>query len=468
MGLPTNVAFELWPAVEVFPHARVLDEFMATKFDRAACERALERLVQADVISAAALRSRGLNHDDFVLADDVIWPAEPQTWMFEVSRGGGERERVRVEVERDQLETVAAILKATATGDATADMWDFLDSASLMSSIAPTHPATRRERRGWAPFEGPGLQRREHASILFASASTRVLLDPIFATGGLPNIDTAPTSVGEQLDALLITHGHGDHWHLPSMFAAAGEDTVTVVPRAPKRSFMCSSLFAADLRAFGFEARDPVWHETVRVGDVEIDVLPFYGEQPAVDERVIDADVRNWGNCYRINAPDLSILVLVDSGTDPLGSMMAVAEETRRRRGPPDIVLACLREFACPFFGGLSPYWAALTFAQNASLYRRYTAGSLPFVTAGLAGIADICQACDARYFMPYAHGFTRVGAPIADIGWGLGEPAEADVLTRLDALFAERKLRTRCRSWQNGDVVGLRGGELRVRGATA
>jgi L-ascorbate metabolism protein UlaG (beta-lactamase superfamily) len=55
----------------------------------------------------------------------------------------------------------------------------------------------------------PTLEYHGHACFVVESAAGRVIFDP-FLTGN-PKADVGPDNVG-QVDAILVTHGHGDHF----------------------------------------------------------------------------------------------------------------------------------------------------------------------------------------------------------------------------------------------------------------
>jgi hypothetical protein len=126
-----------------------------------------------------------------------------------------------------------------------------------------------------------------------------------------------------------------------------------------------------------------------------------------------------------------------------------------------DVVLACQREFLSPFFGGLSHYWATLSWDSLRRLYAEHQAGRLRSVTAGPGGIASLCVAAGARYFLPYANGFEGVGRGITDVGWGEGEPSEADCNVRVREELARRGSSTEVVDWKPGDVARFERGQL-------
>src|SRR5262249_45019335 len=147
-----------------------------------------------------------------------------------------------------------------------------------------------------------------------------------FARGWTTNFGRSPGErVHLAVDGVFITHLHGDHWSLPSiMRSAPAADTPVVVPRVPAPSLLTTQDPIHSLRLTGQRVESRAWSSKVTVGDIEVDVLPFYGEQPVRDAPGLESPLRNWGNCYRFNAPEFSLLILVDSGVDWGGTMVEV------------------------------------------------------------------------------------------------------------------------------------------------
>ncbi len=275
----------------------------------------------------------------------------------------------------------------------------------------------------------------EHASLIFQSKNARIQIDPIQASTMIPNWPnlTIRSDDQDRVDAVLISHSHTDHWHLPSIFERVrNAKTPVIVPFVPNESILCPQDFAKTLKSFGQTALNPKWGQTIRIKDIEIDILPFYGEQPSSKFTAAGNQIRSWGNCFRINTPDYSAFVLVDSGMDGMGSMDEVIQESVKKRGNADVVLSCLRTFSAPFFGGLQFYWTALKFNELRKLYKLYTSDKLPAVTNGPRGAARLAELAGAKYFLPYAHGFEGFGKSISDISWGVGDVSETNATKKI------------------------------------
>ncbi|WP_158621607.1 MBL fold metallo-hydrolase [Corallococcus aberystwythensis] len=405
----------------------------------------------------ALLRPEGVDDGGWLVEEQVLYPSR-LPWRMTLVRGASRR---WVEVPPGVMPLVAHFLRQVAhEPDArrVQALWPFDDASwELWRDVTPTAPSR------WSVPDGPGIYRREHASLLIRSRTTSILVDPLGLHRRMPSMTAAPTELPpEDLGAVVITHGHGDHWHLPSLLAqVASARTPVIVPRVSRVSLLTPMDFVESLEACGQSALAPAWGDTVRIGDIDIDVLPFHGEQPSREGPPLDGHLRNWGNCYRFTTEDFSCLLLVDGGADPWGDMEDVLAASCARRGPVDVLLACQREFKAPFFGGLGSYWAALPWGRLQALYRDHQQGTLGSVTAGASGAVKLCERAQARYFLPYANGFERPGQPITDIGWGLGEPSEADRNAFMRDALARQSLSTQVLDWCPGDVARFERGAL-------
>ena len=372
--------------------------------------------------------------------------------------------RLSVSLGSREARLVADVVRTAAHAH---DLKDLVRELGETSSWFPVQwdPINRRRTVGWPTRSGAGIYRREHASVLIRSETTSVLVDPIPLLRELPLAKAPLDDLSSEVGAILITHSHGDHWHIPSIISSTARNprVPVIVPEVPRPNLLCRAEFQKDLSQVGQTSRTLRWGETLSVGDIEIDALPFYGEQPLRDIDAVPEGVRSWGNCYRVTTPQFSVLLLVDSGADPAGDMLNVVSASYDKRGPVDALLACGRSFACPFFGGLEYYWAAIPFATLQKAFAQYERGTLPFVTAGPRGIVELCRAAKAKFFLSYANGFEGVSVPISNVGWSGPEPSEKHVNAEIAKLFRSHKAATRVLSWNPGDVARLHRGQFTV-----
>lgn len=399
-----------------------------------------------------------MTHGGMFVHPDALFP-EREGWALGIVDGPAHA----VFALESNLEAIAGVVRFGARGDNREEMAELVAAlgeraVSVLTREDEVRPPT------WDVVKRPGVYRRAHASLVIQSETTSILVDPVCLNVALPQIVHAPMRhPDEEFDAIAISHSHSDHFHLPSIFANSEDHTPVLVPDVPEPNLLTLDQMGSDLEAFGQHAVVAPWNTTLTIGDIEVDVLPFYGEQPTRDAPGPDPRLRSWGNCYRFNTPQFSAAVFVDSGEDPLGSCIEVAKESYEKRGPVDLVLSCLRGFESPFFGGLQDYWATLPFARLQELYAQMQRGELPFTTGGIEGAAAICKAAHARFFLPYANGFEGIGQPIQDIGWGFGEPAEQEATRKLRARLQANGSATEVEDWNSGDRAEVEQGRLRI-----
>jgi L-ascorbate metabolism protein UlaG (beta-lactamase superfamily) len=433
--------------------------FLELDYDPSRCAEAVEELLTSGDLDESLVDLDAIRKGGVALTERVLFPVVDD-WHLTLAREGTGAV-VDITIGRDSFRGLADVLRILARSNNPSEL-DRLGPEQR--AIFEPFVAPKVGSANVAPSPGqPGIFRREHASLLVQSRTTRILVDPagLFRAAAFPAGRDRLAPIEGALDAVLVTHGHDDHWHLPSLFRdLATPDIPVVVPHVSRRNLLNRSLYGEELELAGQAARALPWGSELVIGDILVEVLAFHGEQPTREAPGAIDGLRSWGNCYVIRTPEISLLLLVDSGKDPSGEMHDVVARSVARHGPIDVVLSCLREFASPFFGGLEHYWAALPLARLRELYDDYRGGDLPSTTLGPAGVASLCGVAGAKYFLPYAHGFEGAGQIIDDIGWGAGEPSEAEVVE----VLRQAAERVDARAWVPGDVAMIEGDDLVIR----
>jgi len=181
----------------------------------------------------------------------------------------------------------------------------------------------------------PGCYLVGHSSVLVRGRRAGLLVDPVarsrLAIGGYP-----PSVLRGAADAVALTHGHFDHYHVPSLLGFA--DRPILVPEVPRASVVCEDL-AGRLRSFGVAEVTPTpWGSTASLDGITAHALPFVGEQFLTAEEHPEA--RNWGCAWVIETEDLRVLVVADSGFEPDRSVLDVVGDWVAAHGPVDLVVA--------------------------------------------------------------------------------------------------------------------------------
>ncbi|MFN7130724.1 MAG: MBL fold metallo-hydrolase [Myxococcales bacterium] len=198
----------------------------------------------------------------------------------------------------------------------------------------------------------PGLLHVGHNATLVVTARARVLIDPYFRPES--RFDAAyrplqPFDLGP-VDAIAITHSHGDHFHLGSLLQFP-RDTRIYLPPVERENLYATDM-AYRLQELGFTRVEPLrWWDARSIGDVELQALPFHGEQPTDSEGVY-AGLRNVGSTWLVRGPGISAAFYADAGRDAWGDMRAVSRRVRRA-GAVDYLFCGIRGFRLrPLFFG--------------------------------------------------------------------------------------------------------------------
>ena len=264
----------------------------------------------------------------------------------------------------------------------------------------------------------PGVIRLQHASLLYRSNTTGVLVDPhLHSNYGLPFLKEDMTRAKLQglVDAILISHSHYDHWHYPTlmMFPA---DIPIIVPKVPQGTITCEDM-EARLKSLGFENVIAVdWYaEPITVGDIDIHVLPFYGEQPLVPEydQPKYPELRNWGNTYLLRTEHYTSWFLIDAGTEPAGSMLEVAEYVKQKFDV-DHIISNFQPLSYNSIGTDLSSWGidiVGNLLSNPQIFAVTNKQEGEYIsTLGPKGVAAISAIVGAKSCLPYAHSWAELG----------------------------------------------------------
>jgi L-ascorbate metabolism protein UlaG (beta-lactamase superfamily) len=239
-----------------------------------------------------------------------------------------------------------------------------------------------------------------HNTTLLRGKLASVLVDPYFRPASLLDLPTyqplQPRDLG-RVDGVVITHSHGDHFHLGSLLQLP-RDTRFFVPPV-ERENLFSTDCAARLRQLGFTQVEALpWSASRTVGDVTVTALPFYGEQPTSEPGV--QGLVNVGSTWHLKSPRGSAAFFADSGADHRGDMTDVCASVK---GGVDALFCGVRGFRLkPIFFGFTTLDAFLVDVPLALL----TSPQQLMADADTA--LDYAKRLEAKTLVPCADG----GAP--------------------------------------------------------
>ena len=441
------ISTQLYVEPPPVPFAELLSAWTKREFEPHACRAELERVLREQPELDGLLDPSAIDRGEHVATPELVtgWYTGPRQWTWELGA-------TRVPVDASEIPAIAELIRmAGRASDEQAFVDQVLEETGDRELCDLVASACRKgaPHGTWPRLDAPGLYRREHACLAIRTAETTIVTDPQVVGAAWTN-DHGKYPADEERGEVdvLVTHSHGDHWCLASALFRAGERAVTV-PHVPAGNLLGEDL-CAQLEAAEQSSRDPEWWTTFPLGDVTVQVLPFYGEQPT---RALPAPTgaRNWGSCYRFDTPAGSLLMLVDSGEDAEGRMVDAVARSVAERGPIDVVASCCFEFPEAINPGLPRYAFVVPWDE----LRKRAGTTRLSMTSGPEGLAEICRVASARVFLPYAHGFSGMGRlPGSEEGVNSDEDKS---LARLETRLRARGTPTEIHRWRPGDRFTLR-----------
>ncbi|GMU59774.1 MAG: hypothetical protein AMXMBFR34_15370 [Myxococcaceae bacterium] len=331
--------------------------------------RALVQWMEASPRYAALCRGSSERLGRRLLRDDVLYP-DPSRHVPRVLHLRRDELGLDVPVRAQDWPVVQELFTALAQGATKAELRAFSSVAVTRVLVEDLLSAGWLERHE-APPGKEDFAFVGHNTTLIRGRHGTVLVDPYFRPASrfdLPQCQPMqPRDLG-RVDAVVITHSHGDHFHLGSLLQLPREVRVFVPP--VERESLFSTDCALRLRQLGFsnvEALD--WWATRQVGDVTVQALPFYGEQPT-DGRGVYPGLFNVGSTWLIRTPKVSCAFFADSGHDARGDMREVCRRVRREGGV-DVLFCGVRGFKLkPIFFGFTTLDAFLVDVPLGALTR--------------------------------------------------------------------------------------------------
>ena len=453
--LLTDARFRLGPNHTQLHEPEILEALLAVEFEFESSVRAIEELcdrlpIRREWFDLQSALQGGVPASETLLLNRC----DTGEWEWDMFAAGQPCSPESLSPEH--AVHVAAVIRGGRDGD-----FELAANALAQLEVGSNPSRQRLELLGrksgvrgtWGPIDGAGVYRREHAGLIVCSTTTRIAIDPLclhsewMTLEGLTPDECSPVLA----DAVLLTHSHDDHWHLPSVLRCAkSSETPVIVPRMSQPSLLSREHLAVSLELVGQRSTELPWWSRFKLGDISIRCLPFFGEQPSRIWSHPNRDVRNWGNCYRLDCPEFSIAVLADCGVDAQGDIAEALVRTVDEDGPLDAILTCCFTFPEGYNPGLPHYFLTIPLElSRAYLLGHCDRGSM---TLGPSGVARVCEASGAPYLLPYAHGYA---GPFKAIP---GERKSADAVRACLG-----NTRTRLVEWSPGDTIRFGSGGIEV-----
>ncbi len=270
-----------------------------------------------------------------------------------------------VDVKREEWPLINALFSSLARGATKAELKQLSVNATVGELIDDLTSAGWLERFTEPTLDGDYVF-VGHNTTLVRGQRGAVLVDPYFRPASqfdLPHYQPMqPRDLG-RIDAVMITHSHGDHLHLGSLLQLPPETRFFVPP--VERESLFSTDCALRLRQLGFKNVEalPWWSER-EVGDLTVRALPFYGEQPT-DGEGVHPGLHNIGSTWSVRGAGHSAAFFADTGRDVTGDM----DDVCKRAGPVHLLFCGVRGFKLkPIFLGFTTLDAFLVDVPRDSL----------------------------------------------------------------------------------------------------
>lgn len=279
------------------------------------------------------------------IALSIADPADTRPFVFSTPRLPSEAElSVSVPFRSEALDLLAAARRHPTHPEAIAEALglDADGTAQLRGWFGPPPQAPD------APDAPVRVRYLGHACVLIEHGGSSVLLDPLIPYGcGEPSPRLSHADLPDRIDAVVITHGHHDHFVIESLLQLRHRVDRVLVPAAVPGGLEDTSL-ALMLRQLGFSSVEAL-HELqpVQIGAVQLIPVPFLGEHH-------DLHITSKLG-YHLSVGDHRLLFMADAcNVDP-----PLYERIRRHLGPIDALFVGMESKGAPLSWVYAPVMAS-------------------------------------------------------------------------------------------------------------